>query len=441
MADWDDRGKKSDLPPELLDGTRTSPEVAGSADPREITRTDPDYVLYDPTGGSPREWSDPDFFWLNEQILVVPLADGSLLATWTSERLDPHLLRIMYCKSFDGGTSWSTARFIDGDGLNGSGPAAWQVPVVTESGSIYLFYVHSPIQGAGAFGGNLRCRVSRDHGESWSLPVDLEFPRGRFDSADSSVPPIWVSISVPIRDAANRPLLSYTRWASTVDVPGGLDVGIKQRHSHIEILRMENIDDDPEPADIAITPLLLDRPVTAPHEDIDGASFAQEPYIVRLPDDRLFMVLRTNRGEVWYTVSDADGQSWRMAVPMRYHDGGSILKQCVSPCPVYQLDDHHFAFLFNNNDGFVFGAESRWDVRNRRPAYLCRGVFDPDARQPISWSDPALLIDNDAVPWGPPELSRFEAAAYPSLTIDEDGAILWYPDRKGFLLGKRLLLK
>ncbi|MCK5732565.1 MAG: hypothetical protein KAI38_00140, partial [Candidatus Latescibacteria bacterium] len=73
---------------------------------------------------------------------------------------------------------------------------------------------------------------------------------------------------------------------------------------------------------------------------------------------------------------------------------------------------------------------------NRRPAYLARGEFRPDAHQPIWWSGPKLFVDNDAVPLGPEGLGRLEAAAYCSLTEVGEDRVLWYPDRKGFLVGK-----
>ena len=86
-----------------------------TADPREIHRTRPDYVIHDPTGGRERPWDDDEFYWLNEHILVHPLSDGSLLATWTAERLDaPCLMRIGVKRSTDGGDSWSPLVWADG---------------------------------------------------------------------------------------------------------------------------------------------------------------------------------------------------------------------------------------------------------------------------------------------------------------------------------------
>ena len=106
------------------------------------------------------------------------------------------------------------------------------------------------------------------------------------------------------------------------------------------------------------------------------------------------MIIRTNRGETWYTVSDHGGTAWREAEPLRTRDGGDVLQQPASPCPVFALARGDYLFLFNANDGYAYGATSTWDVRNRRPAYLCRGEFRPGAHQPIWWSEPKLFIDN-----------------------------------------------
>jgi hypothetical protein len=146
----------------------------------------------------------------------------------------------------------------------------------------------------------------------------------------------------------------------------------------------------------------------------------------------MLMVMRTNRGEIWYTVSEDQGESWRPTEPMRHHDHGEILRQPVSPCPVFALRRGDYLLLFNNNDGFVYDAPGRWHVRNRRPAYFCRGEYRPDSHQPIWWSRPLLFIDNAGVPWN----GRHEAAPYVSLTEHAGRRVLWYPDRKGFVLGK-----
>ena len=405
--------------------------------PEEIRRTSPDRVIYDPTGGIPRAWDDPDFFWLNEQILVVRTCDGHLLATWTTERLDPHLLRIACARSEDEGRSWSEPQIIDGDGIGDGGPAAWQVPVVGPHGRIYLMYSHSSRPGSGAFGGGLRCRTSDDGGRTWSHPADLSFPRSPIDSPDADKPSIWIAISVPITTKSGCPLLGFTRWANNPDIPHGAG-GIKERYSHIEFVRFDNSTARPDAEDVQLVPLNVDAPITVPHEDDPSASFAQEPYTVVLPDDRLFTVMRSNRGQTWYALSSDEGETWSTPQPMLCEDGGKPMLHPTSPCPVYDVGKAEYLFLFHDNDGSVFGAESRWDVRNRRPAFVSLGRYRPGAEQPIWWGAPHLLVDNDAVPWGPEGQGRLEAAAYPSLTKSTEGHILWYPDRKGFLVGKDL---
>jgi len=407
------------------------------ADPQEIERTRPDRILYDPTGGRSQAWDDTTFLWLNEHVLVQEMDSASLLATWTSEHIGAEvwLQRVMASTSRDGGRTWTEPVCVDGSGIDGGLEAAWQVPVVAHGGHIYLFYTYG---NRGWFASGLRCRTSDDHGRTWSAPADLPtFPKTAIDSPDPKKTPVWICCSGPHRDSRGRVLIPYTRWAQNPAIPAGVG-DPRDLYSHIEVLCLENLVESPDPRDMVFRWLNLDSPVTAPHPKVPGASIAQEPYLANLPDGRLFISLRTNLGQVWYSVSDDGGTTWRKAEPMRDRDGGRILQQPSAPCPVFGLVRGDFVMLFNNNDGTAFGAPHVWDVANRRPAYLARGEFRADAHQPIWWSAPRLLIDNDAVAWGPPGRGRLEAAAYCSLTEHQDQRILWYPDRKGFLLGRIL---
>ena len=62
------------------------------------------------------------------------------------------------------------------------------------------------------------------------------------------------------------------------------------------------------------------------------------------------------------------------------------------------------------------------------------GEYRPDAHQPIWFSQPRLIADTDRVPGG--IQNRIEYGAYSSLTEHRSRRILWYPDRKHFLLGR-----
>lgn len=394
---------KSDSPPETDRG------IGPLADPSEINRTKPDLIVYDPTGGQPRQWDDIRLW--NEHFLVQETGDGNLLAFWTST-----VSSVGYSRSEDGGKTWTSPVWF-------KDKVGWQVPVITPGGRIYVFATH------GGFSGGLSCRVSDDHGATWSETVELPFPTTELDRG----PAQWISCTVPHWDAQGRPLVAYTHWANSDAVPGGT-LGITSRYCQIELFRIENIQDHPEPEGLRFTWLNRDAPITVPHESVEGASFAQEPYIVDLPDGRMMLAMRTNRGEAWYTVSDNQGESWRGTEPMRYRDDGDILDQPVSPAGLFRLDRGDYIYLFNNNDGYVFGATSRWDVRNRRPAHISRGEFRPNAHQPIWFSRPKLFVDNQGVKWR----LRLDAATYTSLTEHRGRRVLWYPDRKGFLLGKYL---
>jgi hypothetical protein len=70
---------------------------------------------------------------------------------------------------------------------------------------------------------------------------------------------------------------------------------------------------------------------------------------------------------------------------------------------------------------------------HRRPIYLARGQFRPDATQPVWFSEPQFFMDNGGV-----SLRRTDLAMYSSITRHGEDHMLWYPDRKFFLLGKRI---
>jgi hypothetical protein len=381
------------------------------ADPREITRSNPDIIVYDPTGGRPRPWKEVPRF--NEHFFVLPLRPEKMIAFWTSETHE-----IRYAFSGDDGTSWSPAELLTQNG-------AWQVPILSPSGKLYVCNTD------GAIKGGFNWVTSTDGGKTWSAPIRRKFARSQIDHPDESVEPRWISPTVPFWDVKRRPIVAYTLWASRKDLPGGTGPA---GFCEIQLFRINNLDADPAVEDLEIEWLNRERPVRVPNPDASGASFAQEPYMVALPDGRIFMVMRTNRGEVWYTVSRDGGSSWRDPEPMRYYDGGPILKNPVCPAPVFRLERGDYVLLFNNNDGFVYGSTKRWGQLNRRPAFLCRGEFREDAHQPIWWSDPVLFIDNA----GKPFRGRLEAAPYVSITEIAGRRVLWYPDRKAFLLGKIL---
>jgi hypothetical protein len=151
--------------------------------------------------------------------------------------------------------------------------------------------------------------------------------------------------------------------------------------------------------------------------------------------------MRTLTGYIWYSVSEDDGATWREPQMLRYQDGGDGIKQPWASCPIYRLRDGRFLLVFHNNDGTkgTFSQyKDRWNVNQanfiRHPAYIAVGEYRPEAYQPIWFSQPCKLLDTDGVPIGPKGTA--EIATYPSLTEYQGQRVLWYPDRKYYLLGK-----
>ena len=64
------------------------------------------------------------------------------------------------------------------------------------------------------------------------------------------------------------------------------------------------------------------------------------------------------------------------------------------------------------------------------------GEFRPEAHQPIWFSKPKLLMDTQRVRVGVQNLTMM--AMYSSLTERDGQRVVWYADRKHFVLGKEI---
>jgi len=88
--------------------------------------------------------------------------------------------------------------------------------------------------------------------------------------------------------------------ASPMDQQGGeeeSDQVVDLRRFRVEFMRFENVDDNPEVKDLKISCVRGEREGGSPcrfpgHPEV---SVCQEPTVVKLPDGRLFCVMRTSR--------------------------------------------------------------------------------------------------------------------------------------------------
>ncbi len=415
----------------------------GRKDPRltdkEWLRSRPDVVVYTPKGKA-----DGD----NEHFLVfeAPKSD-ELLATWNQSSCEGRGdNRAVIARSKDG-VHWSPPKFIVGckPGDKG-GQASWPWPVIAaKTGRIYLFYTkqtehtdRNP-QGCGTMG----CMVSDDNGHTWSPGLDIPMPRNRFDHPDPNVPKHWITWQLPIRDSQGRQIVGYTQCTSPAVNKRMWTFGWWAIESRCQFMRFENIDEGPDPADLKITWLPKDPNGLAVRHPNHDWSALQEPSLVLLPDGRLFCVTRSWTGHIWYAVSSDDGETWTKPAKLLYRDAGEPVKHPLAPCPIYKLKDGRFLLLFHNNDGHVGKhnqREVKWKTNHlnfvRHPAFIAVGEFRPRAKQPIWFSRPKKILDTNGVPVGPKGTA--EIATYTSLTERDGRRVLWYPDRKHFLLGKVL---
>ncbi len=417
--------------------------MKGGTIEQEIARTQPDYLAY-----IPKSLTGADDCG-NEHFLVFDLKPGVLAAVWTQSSFEGRPdQKIVFARSFDKGKSWESPKTVAGgksDLKTGKDMCSWGFPLLSKSGRLYVVYnKHVGVNDVFTHTtGLMGCKFSDDGGQSWSAETIIPMPRGKWDNPDASIPRNWIVWQKPLRLADGRILTGFTCWVSPkVRRKAPLPIWWAEE-AVIEFMRFENVDEDPEPSKLKISYLSTDgKALRVPIPGHEETSCAQEPSLVQLPDGRVFCVLRSATGSPCYSVSDDLGASWSDPKPLLYQDGSRAMIHPVSPCPIYQYEDGSYVLFIHNHDGH-FGKwgpmDSNW---HRRPIWMLKGQFKPEGKQPVWFSDPVLLMDNDGVPMnaapGVKMSGRTDLAMYSSLTLDNGEPVLWYPERKFFLLGKRL---
>ncbi len=410
---------------------------------KELQRSKPDYLLF-----VPRHWDGSTHDSHNEHILVFDGPDGSMMAVWTQSMRDPGPAnRILFARSADDGETWSPPLQIAGPATpdDPAHMASWAFPMVAKTGRIYVLYN----QNQGTQGwikmhtGTMAGTCSDDHGRTWSPAQQVPMPRSPYDDPEGKIPPEWIVWQVPERDLQGRYFVGYTHWVNKARATRPDAESWTQIESVCSFMRFENIDDNPEPREIRITfSAWADQALRVPHFKYPLLSIAQEPSIVRLPDQRLFCVMRTNSGYIWYSVSADDGRTWGNPRPLLRKDHGTPILQPVGCCPIYQLADGRYVLLHHNNRGDIESKPENTS-RPRRPAYIALAEFRPHADQPLWFSESKELMDNDGIAVdGRSEKDHPNVQTgiglYSSFTTRHGRDVLWHTDRKCFLVGKRI---
>jgi hypothetical protein len=279
--------------------------------------------------------------------------------------------------------------------------------------------------------------VSGDEGESWSSPQSIAFPKGQLSPIDPVVPENWIVWQAPQHLGDGSIVSGFTRWASRTHFPNSPNGDLFQLPAEAAFLRFEGFDNSNGP----LLPTLRLFPTNGIGLRVDSklvpSTFgAQEPSIIELSDGRIVCVMRNLNGTISWSQSIDKLRTWSTPQDLVYRDG-NLVKQPTASCPIYSIGGGNYILLHFNNDGTANGGGGPYDyLKNRRPLYISKVSESLDSKQPIAISEPILALDNGGVPDG--GRFRTEMATYPSLFIDNTDIWLWYPDRKHYLLGKRL---
>ena len=388
----------------------------------EYARTQPDVIMYKPHRA---DLADGD----NVHVSVFPAPSGKrLLATWTQSTVECHGNNHLCFARSENGMEWSEPRVLAGGcDSREEPPASWGFPIVTPKGRIYVFYAHE--SGLTRLMG---CMYSDDDGETFTAPELIDVPA----CADADYTD-WVIWQRPIRwtDGSYLAGCTLTIWQNPEH----------WEHSNTvaNILSFENLDEHPEPKDIRIS-FRVRSSVRVADPVIEGFSVCQEPSLAHLPDGRLWMQMRTVTGSPHWAVSADDGHTFTEPEPLRFEDGTPLLHP-LSPCPIYQTGEGEYFLLAHCNNGsrLDLGMDnSSWDylpyIANfvRNPIFLCTMCYKADAHQPLHIDAPIRLLDTGDVAVGPKHTA--ETGTYTSYVEWMGRKMLYYPDRKFYLLGKQL---
>jgi murein DD-endopeptidase MepM/ murein hydrolase activator NlpD len=409
----------------------------------ELRVTKPDFVVF-----VPKIKGDEVGDTGNEHFLVFDGPDGSLMAVWTQSSAeaqpDQH---IAFARSDDEGKTWTDPRIIAGPKRAGDGHmASWGYPLVSKTGRIYVLYSQHIGKHDSFFHhtGWLHGIHSDDNGKTWSAPQNIPVARSINDNPDASFPPNMLCWQKPLRlGKDDKYLAGFTRWTSNAVRPNPVPKDWRAHDARVEFMRFENVDDAPEVKDLKISWFAAnEKALAVPFPGQPGISACQEPSLVKLPDDRLFVVMRTATGSPYWSVSADGGETWAEPRKLLRRDGGAPLLHPLSPCPIYDVGGNtagsgRYALFIHNHDGHFQGYGPTDTQFHRRPVYLVAGRFQPGADQPVWFEEPRPFMDHEGVGLGRPGTpGRQDLALYASFTVRNGTPVLWYPERKFFLLGR-----
>ena len=236
----------------------------------------------------------------------------------------------------------------------------------------------------------------------------------------------------PIRLQDGRYLCAYTRFVSNEVFPWRLLEGCLCSDARTYFAIFENLHEGPEPENLRITWLPDDAAGLHITSQEQPMTSAEEPFVVQLPNGWLFVSLRTFMGSVYYALSKDMGHTWSDPKPMRFADGTPFVNPVVTPF-LCDYGEGHYVQLYYGKCGSLKDM-----FRFRQTVYRADGVFAPEDEQPIRFEGkPELFMQVDVAAGSRVHISP-EVNLEASFTRFHGQPMLWYGDRKHYVLGKKL---
>ena len=408
----------------------------------EWKRSNPDICVYVPTGSGIYNGDNEHFL-----VFEAPKSD-ELLALWTQSSLEGSGNNHLVLARSSDAKNWSEPKYLVGAKYAKGGlQASWGFPIVSEKGRIYIFYTRETerYDSSGASSGPMGCIYSDDNGNTWTEPQNIWLPPSKYDNPDRSYPKNWIVWQKPIKDSEGKWIAGYSLFTSpSIMKPIGSWLNTDSR---CYFMRFMNMDENPSPEQLEIEYYPEnDLGLEVQNPSYPQQSVSQEPAVVLLPDGRLFTVMRNLTGYIYYSISSNNCKTWDNPKMLKYSDNGEGIQHPLSPCALYKLSNGKFILIFHNNKGERLGynqldKKQTINVANviRNPTFYAVGEYKPDAEQPIWFGEPVEFLNTQDIAV-PPKMSA-EIGTYPSLSEYNGKTILWYPDRKRYLLGKYLDVK
>ena len=421
-----------------------------AATPRDLFENHPDYVVFVPRN-SHRSRSRNNQLTLDElrvrgdtyndhfQVIDDPKR-GLLYAFWTQASwegcADQH---IAFSKSADKGLTWTDPAVLAGSECRAYPKlrASWQQPMLAKSGRLYCLW-NQQTTSRGPHCGQMFGSYSDDAGETWSEPRQVPFPkRMDQDDKDPLVPPCWCNWQRPLRLGENGKFFVGCSRHGKADYDAN-------SCCKIEFWQFENIDDDPKVEDIRFSQFATNRDSLAADKvaPIPGVKYfvpTKHPYggpedpaveeaaVVKLPDGRLFAMMRSSIGCPVWSQSRDGGRTW--SGPKALLDShGKPFPHPRSPAPLYDWKGPEAGSgIYFGLVHMTFDMSGETAYQARGPLYLIAGRFDPDGDQPIRFADPKLFAPR-----------KGGNSFYASYTVLDGEGVLWFNDKKYYLLGRKV---